>query len=264
MSEEIDRLKVSPENALPHVILEQSYPVEVVATIAAACPGSNHRERVLDALALLAAAEEIANPDPWKDQHLSRNQGDGLGDLPNDSDTQPEIEATARQIIARASKDGVILRKDVLDAVYEWAGRSGEESARNKSFTTWGEAAAADSLEVAAWRDYVGKHPTKRTIEHCKKWRTAWRKKGGKKRASSSGRRFIEQFETPRVKGQAAEFRDSDAALLALAGDESGSFIPFLHWVKERRRALMLHSSNGEWVSPSDRRNKGSRRTEEE
>lgn len=257
MNDESDRLAVSPESALPHVILGQSYRVEVVAGIAASCPGATHRERVLDALALLAAAEDIANPDPWRDQHLMRTAGDGLGDLPTESDRQNDLMKVAREIVAESSEKGDITRKSILARVYAWAGRSGEEDARNKAFLKWSAVAAAECSERSAWEAHVKDHPERKTADHCAKWRKRWKRNWGKANGKPATRHFLEQFEKPLKRGETAILRDSEAAIALLTGD--GRFISFLEWVSGTRKSPMMRSADGTYVASSDRLNERSR-----
>lgn len=125
------RFSITPEVLLQQhpIIIWQSYPVEEVAKIAAGCAGGTPQDRILEALKLLSAAEEIAIWTPWTDQHLRREEGDGLGDIPDFQREQVvfEFEQMAPEFIRHATnEDGQIARKELCKIACAKAGRVGK------------------------------------------------------------------------------------------------------------------------------------------
>lgn len=122
-----NRFSITPEVLLQQhpILIWQSYPVEEVAKIAAGCAGGTPQERILEALKLLAAAEEIATWTPWTDQHLRRKEGDGLGDIPDfeKEDVLFELQQQADEIIKLATDaEGRINRMDLCIIACKRAG----------------------------------------------------------------------------------------------------------------------------------------------
>lgn len=157
-----NRLLVTPEIACPHANLSQPYSVEDVARIAAGCAGETHQDRIIDALRLLAAAENIANPmAPWLDQDSA-------------SDDEQAMDVLRRQvseIIKQATtKAGGIDRVKLCKIACLKAGRVGKsgnllsDDRVEKLFHEW-LADAADSH--ARWE--VFRQLPRNKIERCKK-----------------------------------------------------------------------------------------------
>jgi len=126
-----NRFSITPEVLLQQhpILIGQSYPVEEVGKIAAGCAGGTPQDRILEALKLLAAAEEIANWTPWTDQDSRREEGDGLGDIPDFDAEQVmfELEQMAPEIIRQATNgDGQIARKELCKIACAKAGRVGK------------------------------------------------------------------------------------------------------------------------------------------
>lgn len=122
-----NRFSINGDNALPHAILWQSYSVEEVALIAARCEGETHQKRVIEALKLIEAVENIANPlAAWLDQDSHREEGDGLGNVP-DIEKEQELSKLYQQtdeIIRLATDaDGKINRIELCNLACEKAGR---------------------------------------------------------------------------------------------------------------------------------------------
>ncbi len=108
------------------IVIWQSYPVEEVAKIAAGCAGRTPQERILEALKLLAAAEDIATWTPWTEQDLQREKGDGLGDISDLQKEQVMFELWQQipEIIAAATDAaGSISRKELCKIACVKAGR---------------------------------------------------------------------------------------------------------------------------------------------
>lgn len=255
-----ERFIITPENALPHVVLWQTYSVEEVARIAAACAGKSQQERIIAALKLLEAVENFANPyAPWLDQDASREEGDGLGDLPDNGDKIRLLTEAAEKIIKLATKNGKVSRKAVLQKSYAWAELVGAENAQNQAYTKWAKAAARECAKWTAWDEHVKKHPEDLTPGAGKAWEIKWGKGAGNKVHSHT--EFLSHFELPMENGQAACFRNDNAALALLAGNKGRDYTPFLQHLKTLRRRTPLHSKKtGKIVSPSDRENKESRK----
>jgi len=96
--------------------------------IAASCAAETPRDRILEALKLLAAAEQIAHWTPWTDQDSRREEGDGLGDIPDFDAEQVifELEQMAPEIISQATNgNGRIVRKDLCRIACAKVGRVG-------------------------------------------------------------------------------------------------------------------------------------------
>lgn len=157
-----DRFLITPDNALPHVVLWQPYSVEDVARIAASCSGQTHQARIIDALKLLEAAERIANPmAPWLDQDTVSNEERIMDDLRRQT---PEIikQATAAT--------GRIDRMALCKIACEKAGRvgTGEKPLTadriEKLFHEWLSVAAENSARWEAFRKL-----SRNKIERCEK-----------------------------------------------------------------------------------------------
>lgn len=123
---------ITPEDAFSThgLFLRRPYAVEDVAKVAAGCAGETPRDRIQAALELLAAAEDIANPNPWK-----KDVGP----------TAEELEAREREIseiIKEATSDaGEIGRVALCHAAFKrsgrWNGESEKTDASEKSFRDW-------------------------------------------------------------------------------------------------------------------------------
>lgn len=116
-----DRFSINGTNALPHAVLWQSYAVEDVAKIAATFQQGTHQERVINALKLIAAVENIANPHaPWLDQDSRRKEGDE----PAKQDDLYDLQQQADEIINQATDaEGRINRAKLCKIACDKAGR---------------------------------------------------------------------------------------------------------------------------------------------
>lgn len=243
---------ITPDSVMvtdPNIILSRAYPLVEVARIAAGCAGSSDQERILNALRLLAAAEGIANPDPWASQ-----SDNVVADEKYDS--MIDLHSKALEIVAACTDGKGTQRNEVLSGVYQWLGRKGSQNAQNKAYMKWADAAAAECAEITAWRDYVSKHPEKHTPESCSAWRKKWRSK----RAKFDAGKFLKRLERPSVNGATAYFLDQQAALTALIGDDSGDFTPLLEaWIGPRERDLLRDPETRQFVARGDRKNRATR-----
>lgn len=139
---------IAPEDVLPHgLFLRRPYAVEEVARIAAGCAGETPHDRIQAALELLAAAEDIANPNPHENQHLSRREDDGLGDVP-DLDAEKvmfDLEQQVTGIIEKATNEaGKIDRMELCKNACAKAGREVSDDRTEKLFHEWLSEAADD------------------------------------------------------------------------------------------------------------------------
>jgi hypothetical protein len=168
MNSEHARLFITPETAHPHAILWQSYSIEHVAQIAASIIGGTYHDRVTEALKLLEAAEKIAKPDPWEDQHLLRCEGDGLGDMPEETDPGGRRFEIARNLVAMVTaKDGRVPLKDLLAKCYEWDNREVTDSARRKAFAAW----AMEAAQFEHWQIHTRNNPLELCAEGFERWK---------------------------------------------------------------------------------------------
>jgi hypothetical protein len=157
-----ERFLITPDNALPHVVLWQSYSVEDVARIASACAGETHQDRIVEALKLLEAVEKIANPmAPWLEQDVASD----------DERVMDELRRQTPEIIKGAtSETGRIDRMELCRIACEKAGRVGKggkpltDDRIEKLFHEW-LSVAADSH--ARWEVFRTIPSIK--IERCKK-----------------------------------------------------------------------------------------------
>jgi hypothetical protein len=225
------------------VVLRQSYPVEVVAGIAAACAGGSHRERLIDALRLLEEAEEMAAPDPWKNQY---------SDMPPIDCSGEERRLAAKQIIELATEAGRIRRKDVLKHAYEWAKLAGAEDAQGEAYGKWAASAMAECAMWEAWDRHIQKHPEQLTPEDSRVWEAKWKKRWPKKGTSHAA--FTRRFEMESKSGQSIYFRDRNAAFAVLAGYEHRMFTPLLEYLTTKRQNEPMQARDTkQFVSPTDR-----------
>lgn len=211
------RFSITPENALPHVILWQSYPVEDVARIAASCAGQSHQERIIEALKLLEAAERIANPDLWEDQHLQRQEGDELGDIPDFDAEQVmfELEQAVPEIIREATNDaGEINRLKLCKIACVKAGRDVSDDRVEKLFLReWLPQAAESRARWELFRQM--KHEADLEREELKS-----------AIAKGSSKKAVEKL------------REKVAATEAISFSNGGVFYPAAAEIDRRRKAL--------------------------
>jgi hypothetical protein len=248
------RLFITPEVALP-CVMQQAYSVEDVARIAAGCVGSP-RERVMEAMRLLEAAEELASPILCADQSCDADEAADKAE-----EERLLLREAAQEIVRLATDAKGVSRSDVLRLAYNWCGRPGGENAQRKAYRTWASNAGNESAEIAAWQGYIEDHPSKLTPEGSKEWRKRWKSSSG--RECDAG--FLERYELPYEKGAAVYFRNEDAAIEILVGGDVEEFTPLLRaWTDPKQRMMVRDPNTGKAVSRSDRRNKGTRHCVEE
>lgn len=231
----------------PNNTLSRTYSVVDVAQIAAGCMGETYQDRVLEAMRLLEAAEEIAKPNPWKNQS---------------SETDAEEDAAYNRFCERTNEAWKIVREcttkdgvpkmEVLAKVYVWCGRSGKSDAQGKAYTKWADKAVEGLAEISAWRDYISKHPEKQTpIEYA-----AWRKTWKSRKAKFDTGEFLKQFERPCANGRAAYFLNQEWAVTALAGNGKGDFTALMEsWMTPKARRLLHDPVTQKYVAHGDRKN---------
>jgi hypothetical protein len=250
---------ITPEALLesePNIILSRSYSVVDVARIAAGCVGGNSHERVLEAMRLLEAAEEIAKPNPWKNQS---DEEDAKADA--EYGRWRALVEWARETVKECSSNEGVSRQQILSKVYSYCGRSGNSNAQSKAYMKWATVAAGEWAEISAWRNYVSKHPEKGTQNACTAWRKKWKSRGGEFPANE----FLKRFEKPHSNGSAAYFLNEELAVIVLAGDGMGDFTPLLKsWLNPKIQRLLHDPNTGKLVSSSDRKNKGSRKIQQD
>lgn len=131
-----DRFSINSDNAANIAVLYQSYTVEEVSKIAASFQVGSHQERVVEAIKLIKAVEDIANPyAPWFDQHLRRKEGDGLGDIPDlaKEDILFDLRQQADEIIKLATDaEGRINRKELCIIACKRTGRKSPKTKKQK------------------------------------------------------------------------------------------------------------------------------------
>ncbi|KAB2637838.1 MAG: hypothetical protein DVB26_09045 [Verrucomicrobia bacterium] len=158
---------ITPEAVLlPYgLFLRRPYGIAEVAGIAAGCAGANPRERILGALELLAAAEEIAHPDPRADRQLGLDDGQATLDL----------EQEAAEIISEATNPtGKIGRVALCQSAFKLSGRrdgggKGTE-ASEECFLDWVKDASDSYTRWKLFRQIENKHlPPCRAVEVAKR-----------------------------------------------------------------------------------------------
>jgi hypothetical protein len=209
---------ITPDDAERHgVILSNPYPVLDVARIAAGCSGRNHRERVIRALRLLGAAEELT--DPWSFQYA-----------PTKEDFAAlELERMAADIIAKATKDGRVLRRALCEEACLAAGLEVSNDTSDKRFKEWLADAAESQARWTVARELLDQeHP----IDQLDAAVDSRRKKASGKQRAAEAKSFQQGFE---IRSQQIVMRDEVAArrlLLGVSPDYPG-FISFLRNLPE-------------------------------
>ena len=223
-----------------------------VARIAAGCVGETCRDRVLEAMRLLKAAEEIAKPDLWENPSSVE---DAEADAVDNRYIQRRKQAV--EIVSESVTSNGVPRKEVLAKVYKLCGRSGDSSAQGKAYMKWASAAEEELAEFRAWCDYVSKNPEKNSPETS----VAWWKKWKSTHSKFDGYEFLEHYEKPCAKGSAAYFKSEEMAVTALAGDGTGNFIPLLeYWMNPKGRKLLHDPATKKFVRHGDRKNSPSKK----
>lgn len=125
------------------VFLRQSYPVEVVAGIAAACSGGCHRERLIDALRLLEAVEDMADP-----MHPVSK-----GSMERDGVIDSRLDDALSLLSGAFPTGGEINRVKLCMLACVRAGRGREEAKGTKTKGTATSPTKADKAKAAAARE---------------------------------------------------------------------------------------------------------------
>jgi hypothetical protein len=236
----------------PNIILSRAYSVVDVARIAAGCGGSSSRDRVLEAMQLLEAAEEIAKPNPWKNQ-----SSEEYAKADAEYNRRREWIELARQFVRESSTKEGVSRSQILSKVYEYCGRTGDANAQNKAYMKWATAAAGEWAEICSWRDYISKHPEKETQSGCTAWRKKWKSRGGGFPADG----FLKHFEKPYANGSAAYFLNEESVVNVLAGNGTPEFTPLLKsWLNPKNQRLLHDPTTKEYVAHGDRKNRKTRK----
>jgi hypothetical protein len=225
------RFSITPEVLRQQhpIIIWQSYPVEEVAKIAAGCAAGTPQDRILEALKLLAAAEEIAIWTPWTDQHLRRKEGDGLGDIPDleKVDVLFDLQQQADEIIKLATDaEGRINRVNLCKIACDKAGRKSPKTKDEPE-----EKPLSDDRTEKLFRN--GWLP--QAAEDHARWKLFRQMEQDAHRERKELRSAIEQGLSKKVINN---LREKVAATEAISFQSGGRFYPAAEEIYRRREAL--------------------------
>jgi hypothetical protein len=243
------------------VFLRQSYPIEVVAGVAAACSGASHRERVIDALRLLEAAEDMAVPQHpasqgamERDDAIDSRIDDALSLLSGAFPPGVEINRVKLCVLAcahagRGWKDAKGLTdatedaeagEDHAEALYrEWADAAAGERELRALFYEVADAATRDlsglRMELAGANNVRERRAIEKAIAALPVTPDAIAKAVSERQRKAPDRAaFLATLEGRGVADKRAKvLHDEDRALLMLVGENGvEGFLPWLRRTK--------------------------------
>lgn len=179
------------------------YSVLDVARIAASCPGRTHKDRVIDALRLLAAAEELA--DPWSHQYAKTDA---------DRKHQRKAELIEELLASCTDEKGWINRRKLcLAAGKRITGATSPDTA-DRNHDRW---LLAASEEYHRWKLAMKFYESESDSDAVMKKVDAARSKITEKRRKVEVQELEEHFET--TIGQEVFFREGGLARCFLQGE---------------------------------------------